>query len=164
MRQSIPGAHGKGTASNELQGWEFRDHRFPPLVAQGTVQYDCRAILPVTGSRSATYVAIGGALVAGGLGLVLLARRRRSRTRARPPWSCTGPGEQRPVRAQRVPDPAAPAIAAHASQSTGSAVLHRRLRLLGDTECVRRLYAPTQPSHRVWVEGPLSAAPSSTFT
>jgi LPXTG-motif cell wall-anchored protein len=83
MRQSIPGVRGKGTASIEVQGYESTDPtRFPPLIAQGTVQYDCRATLPVTGPRSATYVAIGGALVAGGLGLVLIARRRRSRTGA----------------------------------------------------------------------------------
>jgi N-acetylglucosamine malate deacetylase 2 len=40
------------------------------------------------------------------------------------------------------------AIAAHASQSTANAVLHHRLRLLGDTEHVRLLYAPTTASPR----------------
>jgi LmbE family N-acetylglucosaminyl deacetylase len=40
------------------------------------------------------------------------------------------------------------AIAAHASQSTGNAVLHHRLRLLGDAEHVRLLYAPTTASPR----------------
>jgi LmbE family N-acetylglucosaminyl deacetylase len=34
------------------------------------------------------------------------------------------------------------AIAAHASQSTGNAVLQHRLRLLGDSEYLRLLYAP----------------------
>jgi LmbE family N-acetylglucosaminyl deacetylase len=35
------------------------------------------------------------------------------------------------------------AIAAHASQSAGNAVLYHRVRMLGDTEHVRLLYAPT---------------------
>jgi LPXTG-motif cell wall-anchored protein len=81
MRQLIPGTHGKGTASIEVQGYEFSDpNRVPPLIAQGTVRYDCSPTLPVTGSRSATYVAIGGALIVAGLGLVVLSRRRHSRT------------------------------------------------------------------------------------
>jgi LPXTG-motif cell wall-anchored protein len=82
MRQSIPGTHGKGTATIELQGSEIshQDPPPPPITGGGTVDYNCTATLPVTGTGSMTYVAAGGALVVGGVGLVLLARRRRSRT------------------------------------------------------------------------------------
>ena len=85
VSQTISGTHGKGTASLQIEGFELTSHvpqpdpNVPPQIARGSVEYDCTATLPVTGSSLTAYVAAGVVLVAGGVGLLMLARRRSRR-------------------------------------------------------------------------------------